>query len=353
MGRAIIPVGKRHDIARGVAASLKESSGRLVQAAEMAAARLGVSKWTAIKFYYQLLDNESRGVADPFAGDSAFVRGSQRVNELRRKRYHVRISTDDAFVQRQQKFRRESLARHYRPYSVERSRRGVEFLLKRLLIFAKGRTKRDSGEPVTIDGALLSELWAEQGGRCPVSGLYMDHAASAKHPLVPSLDRIDPAGGYVPGNVRLVCYFVNLMKRDFPADEVEHILAMGSQHAAGLGSEQGPPLSPAAIAPKLVVCLRNAKRRSSAKQWPCDLTLQTLHDMYEDQQGRCALSGVLMNEAPLTSRAVSLDRIDSKRPYQRDNVHLVCLCMNIAKLDHPMHLFTSVLAMCSRRAGLD
>ena len=60
-------------------------------------------------------------------------------------------------------------------------------------------------------------LWASQGGRCAVTGAKMDHTYTAEKMRVAkdlnaSLDRIDPDKGYVPGNTRLVCWFVNAMK---------------------------------------------------------------------------------------------------------------------------------------------
>jgi len=56
--------------------------------------------------------------------------------------------------------------------------------------------------------------------------------------------------------------------------------------------------------------------------------------MWEDQQGRCALSG---REFDLTkpkphekvrSNAVSLDKIDAQKGYTKDNVRLVCFQVN-------------------------
>lgn len=43
-----------------------------------------------------------------------------------------------------------------------------------------------------------------------MSGLEFDTSfATEKHPLSPSLDRIDSQRGYEPGNVRFVCWAVN------------------------------------------------------------------------------------------------------------------------------------------------
>ena len=42
-----------------------------------------------------------------------------------------------------------------------------------------------------------------------------------------------------------------------------------------------------------------------------------------------------LNGSTKTPLAASLDRIDSSKPYQIDNVEFVCLCVNFAKNDFP------------------
>jgi hypothetical protein len=39
-----------------------------------------------------------------------------------------------------------------------------------------------------------------------------------------SVDRIDSSKGYVPGNVQLVCKWVNLAKQDYSNDDMEAVL---------------------------------------------------------------------------------------------------------------------------------
>lgn len=50
----------------------------------------------------------------------------------------------------------------------------------------------------------------EQRWRCAVSGIRFMTAQKSDSPFQPSLDRIEARNGYVAGNVRIVCYIVNL-----------------------------------------------------------------------------------------------------------------------------------------------
>ena len=63
----------------------------------------------------------------------------------------------------------------------------------------------------------LLSLYHAQNGRCALSGVRMTwEAGKGRVATNISLDRIAPKGQYVPGNVRLVCHVVNLMRRDMP-----------------------------------------------------------------------------------------------------------------------------------------
>lgn len=61
---------------------------------------------------------------------------------------------------------------------------------------------------------------------CSVTGLpltWEHEGETIRNPWAPSIDRIDNALGYVPGNVRVVCWAFNLMRADWP-DEVVRTL---------------------------------------------------------------------------------------------------------------------------------
>jgi len=61
----------------------------------------------------------------------------------------------------------------------------------------------------------LKDMWDGQQGKCSVTGMHMTYAPRRMKNstgLNASIDRIDQSKGYEKGNVRLVCYRVNLMR---------------------------------------------------------------------------------------------------------------------------------------------
>lgn len=62
------------------------------------------------------------------------------------------------------------------------------------------------------------------GERCPLLGHPFDERTlHVRSRYTPSLDRINPTRGYVPGNVWIVGYRANLVKNDGTAEEHEMI----------------------------------------------------------------------------------------------------------------------------------
>jgi hypothetical protein len=66
----------------------------------------------------------------------------------------------------------------------------------------------------------------------------------------------------------------------------------------------------------------------------CTVTYQDLLDLWESQQGRCALTNMPMDHVFNSLKTVSVDRIDSSEGYVPNNVQLVCKWVNLAKQDH-------------------
>ena len=60
-----------------------------------------------------------------------------------------------------------------------------------------------------LPAAFLRELWNKQGGICPLTHRTMKIAGTGYVLDAPSLDRIDPIGGYVANNVRIVTFQAN------------------------------------------------------------------------------------------------------------------------------------------------
>ena len=60
-------------------------------------------------------------------------------------------------------------------------------------------------------------------GTCPKTGFVFDlspHADLRRHPLAPSIDRINSSKGYVRGNVQIVCNWYNLAKHELVETEM-------------------------------------------------------------------------------------------------------------------------------------
>jgi len=72
--------------------------------------------------------------------------------------------------------------------------------------------------------------------------------------------------------------------------------------------------------------LSKAKKRRE-----CSITLDDLENLYNAQNGNCALTGRKMTYYPNDKNVMSIDRIDSSYGYTLDNVQLVCKEANILK----------------------
>jgi hypothetical protein len=86
---------------------------------------------------------------------------------------------------------------------------------EKLFQAAKRRAKRDN-LPCTIS---ISDIKIPE--YCPVLGVKLI-AGNKKGPLpnAPSLDKIDPTLGYVPGNIQVISHKANSMKRDASSEEL-------------------------------------------------------------------------------------------------------------------------------------
>lgn len=62
----------------------------------------------------------------------------------------------------------------------------------------------------------LIALWESQDGRCAITGVPMTwKVGQGRLPTAVSVDRVDGERGYEPGNIRLVCNAVNIMRGQF------------------------------------------------------------------------------------------------------------------------------------------
>lgn len=99
----------------------------------------------------------------------------------------------------------------------------TEYRLKRIeahmIKIARSRAKQN-GIPFS-----LTENDIQISERCPVLGIPLDKAAKKGEPNSVTLDRVIPALGYVPGNVRVISCRANRLKSDATLEELEAIIA--------------------------------------------------------------------------------------------------------------------------------
>lgn len=140
---------------------------------------------------------------------------SRYMREWRLKRKHPGI-TDEEIMSRitaQERWRRKEMAK---PNSRMRFRKLVDQ--------AKWRANRDN-IPFEISVDDIISIFTE-GNECPVLGIPMYFNFGGKGPAdnSPSLDRLIPELGYVPGNIAIISYRANMLKRGASLKELRAIV---------------------------------------------------------------------------------------------------------------------------------
>lgn len=83
-------------------------------------------------------------------------------------------------------------------------------------------TAKSKGVPVEFTGVqeLASYAKSIAGETCPVFGVPFVARGAGFSKWSPSIDKIDPAKGYVRGNIQIISMLANCMKRDATAEEL-------------------------------------------------------------------------------------------------------------------------------------
>lgn len=103
--------------------------------------------------------------------------------------------------------------------------------------------------------------------------------------------------------------------------------------------------------------LRKAVHRSRSRATDigrdCEITLDYVLDMYEAQEGRCAVSGLKFDPHPSRDGRAnpfrpSIDRIDCAKGYTPDNVRLVLVAVNCGRADFPDETYIQICRAVAR-----
>jgi hypothetical protein len=79
-----------------------------------------------------------------------------------------------------------------------------------------------------------------------------------------------------------------------------------------------------------------------------EIDLDYVCHLFDIQNGKCALTGILMNHRPNDPLAASIDRIDSRLGYFVGNVQLVCQFANYAKRHFPNNVIKAIFEQMVR-----
>ena len=72
------------------------------------------------------------------------------------------------------------------------------------------------------------------------------------------------------------------------------------------------------------------ERNSRGKNQTFDINIDFLLKLLEKQQGKCSLTGIVLEHTHNNWKSASIDRINNKFGYTIDNVRLICYGANVA-----------------------
>lgn len=99
----------------------------------------------------------------------------------------------------------------------------------RLFQAARERMRGGGEFSITLDD--VRAVWPHDN-RCPALGVVLRQGKGKVHDESPTLDRINPAWGYVPGNIAVISYAANRAKGALSAEQLSRIANW--MRAAGL-----------------------------------------------------------------------------------------------------------------------
>lgn len=92
----------------------------------------------------------------------------------------------------------------------------------RFIWYAAKRRAKINNIPFTITKQDIINI-CPKDNKCPILGITLEFGNKISQDNSPSLDRIIPSLGYVPGNILLISYRANRIKNDSTLDELEKI----------------------------------------------------------------------------------------------------------------------------------
>ncbi len=163
------------------------------------------------------------GSEEKYVSNYACVRCSQTFSSARNKQRWQRIKAEGLSKEIGEKYAHHR-KRYYETHKdricatvMEQKCDLGEYYLKRALTAVKSKSKR-KGIPFSITASDLS-----MPTHCPILGIELQYNAGGAADNSPSLDRIIPNLGYVPGNVIIISSRANRIKNNATVEELRLI----------------------------------------------------------------------------------------------------------------------------------
>jgi len=160
--------------------------------------------------------------------------------------------------------------------------------------------------------------------RCVYTGLKLDYDSNLSSLFNLSIDRIDNKLPHLKNNIQLTCSGINLARNNASDEDVKFFIrALRGEAQHGFS--------------RIYYDFINSKIRQFkiSEGDKCDLTLDFVLELWKNQKGRCALSGLIMAGMRFPCFSMSVDRIDNSKYHTQDNVRLTTIAMNRARKSLP------------------
>lgn len=144
--------------------------------------------------------------------------------------------------------------------------------------------------------------------------------------------------GKLNGDIIAVVQPTGTLRKRYKLGKHANPFVWASQLREATSGYRYSPVADVAVRRILKDRVRNAIGKAVRLAWENDITVEWAVELYDNQNGKCALTGLPLDTGPVRAESgrdrrpfrPSLDRIDSSRGYTKDNVRLVCSCVNYA-----------------------
>jgi hypothetical protein len=108
----------------------------------------------------------------------------------------------------------------------------------------KRRAKKND-VPCSITEDFLVDFYSKSE-TCQSCGIVFDYSLFGKRTRLlrknPSIDRIIPSKGYIPGNLAIICYRCNTIKNDATPEEIQRVADYARRALSAANSDTAPPV---------------------------------------------------------------------------------------------------------------